>query len=98
MQRKTIGVVLVHPDMPGLDSLTSDEAMRHLFPIVKQKAEEIMPPDVKALEIKLLEQTPVVAHGAVIRMAVAFEATEFVAPAAKTMIGQTLATPIESPA
>ncbi len=99
MQRKTIGVVLVHPDTPGLDDLGGAVAMRELFPLVNQKAQEIMPPDARAFEINLLEQTPIMARGAVIRMAVAFEVVEFAAKSrSRTMIGQTPATPIESPA
>lgn len=89
MQRKAIGVVLVHPETPDFHT-DADAWDRFVYPLINQKALELLPTDVKAFNINLLETTLIMARGEAIRRAVAFEVVEFIA-------NRTMTAPTETP-
>jgi hypothetical protein len=72
-QRKAVGVVLVHPETPGL--VDGDLYYSQILPLIIQKAHEILP-NTGAWHIRQLERTKIYAHGDVIQVAIAFEVTE----------------------
>ena len=74
--RKVVGVVLVHPDTPGLGGVFGGGSEPLVY-VLHQKANELFPADVKAFALTILSETNIAAEGRVIRTAVVFRATEF---------------------